>query len=575
MTTSSGRGDAVGAVSTKRYQARGDPSTSFSGSTPSDVDTPFALRSPKALRQFTGDTATVTDMTALVRTTERRLIPSNPNGYLRIVSAPGETQTLRSELGGDPAALTRGRGRVLLRLLHVTDTHVMDAGSPARSDWVEARATEKKWHPLLHMARPHDLLANWGAAAFSAAINASADDGTGAVVFTGDNTDNAQRNELEAFIALTRGGSFAFPYEGPQRSSWADDSRSNDPIHHTTSGLWPFWLPDGGRPDRFHTEFGFPLVNGLIDAASAPISSPGVGMAWLAALGNHDVMRQGTVFTTPEVERIAVGSWRALGGPVGFDPADPLAAYLEDPTAFSNGQPRFEVSPDPRRRAVTSSEFIRALGNSGTTHGALRDEGSTDFVHDTEHVRIIVLDTNHPTGHYQGSVGLAQLTWLDDRLREAQDRPVVVASHHGSVSLDNTYENPDPTDRRLAADLEAVLLRYGNVVVWLAGHRHVHRIRPLSSPVTGLAGLWEITTSSTIDWPCQIRAVEIVAGDDGSIGVHTEVLDHDAIEARVDVLDATSLAAWHREIALNSDRAGGRSGREGTPSDRNAYLARP
>ena len=533
------------------------------------------MRTPNTHLQFAGAAATVTDMPALIRTTQRRLVPAAPSGYSPIVSAPGEMETLRSELGGDPVALTPGRGRVLLRLLHVTDTHVMDAGSPARADWVEVRATEKKWHPLLHMARPHDVLANWGAAAFCAAIQASADAGTDAVIFTGDNTDNAQRNELDAFVALAGGGSFAFPYEGPQRSTWAQDERSNDPVHHTTSGLWPFWTPDGGRPDRFRSEYGFPLVNGLLDAASAPISSPGVGMAWLAALGNHDVMRQGTVFTTPEIERIAVGAWRALGSPAGFDPVDPLATYLDDPTAFSNGQPRFDVRADPGRRAVTSTESIRALGTGGAVQGVRRVDDGTDFVHDTEHVRIIVLDTNHPSGHYQGSVGLAQLAWLDDRLREAQDRPVVVASHHGSVSLDNTYENPDPTDRRLAADLEPVLLRYGNVVAWLAGHRHVHRIRPLANPATGLAGLWEITTSSTIDWPCQIRTVEIVVGDDGSIGVHTEVLDHDAVDARVDVLDATSLAAWHRGIALNSDRADGRSGREGTPSDRNTYLARP
>ena len=514
-------------------------------------------------------------MAALVRTTQRRLVPSGPSGYSRIVTAPGETELLRSDLGGDPRALSSGRGRVLLRLLHITDTHVMDAGSPARADWVETRAAEKKWHPLLHMARPHDLLANWGAAAFAEAIHATAGAAADVVIFTGDNTDNAQCNELDAFVALARGGSFAFAYDGPQRSSWAEDPRSNDPVYRTPSGLWPFWLPDGGRPDRFRSEFGFPQVEGLIEATTSRVATPGVGMAWFAALGNHDVMRQGTVFTTPALERIAVGSWKALGGPVGFDPADPLAAYLEDPTLFSSGEPRFAIAADAGRRVVSGDEFIRALTSGGAAHGSRRNEGGADYVHDTEHVRIIVLDTNHPTGHYQGSVGMAQLAWLDDHLREARDRPVVVASHHGSVSLDNTYANPDPTDRRLAADLEPVLLRYGNVVAWLVGHRHVHRIRPFENPVRGLAGLWEITTSSTIDWPCQIRAVEIVAGDDGSIGVHTEVLDHDAVDSRADVLDTTSLAAWHREIALNSDRVDGRRGREGAPSDRNTYLARP
>jgi hypothetical protein len=119
-----------------------------------------------------------------------------------------------------------------------------------------------------------------------------------------------------------------------------------------------------------------------------------------------------------------------------------------------------------------------------------------------------------------------------------------------------------------------VLLRHGNVVAWLAGHRHVHRIRPIVNPQADLPGLWEITTSSVIDWPCQIRLVEIVQGDDGSIGVHTEVLDHDATSTAGDLTDDV-LAAWHREIAHNSDRVDGRRFREGAPGDRNAYLARP
>ena len=480
---------------------------------------------------------------------------------------------LRDDLGGDPVALSPGRGQVLLRMLHLTDLHIMDAGSPARSDWVEARADDRKWHPLLHMARPHDLLGNWGSVQFSRAIREAGADAADMAIFTGDNIDNAQRNELDAFVALGNGGSFGFPYEGPQRSWWAEDVRSGDPLHRTHDGLWPFWLPEGGAADRFRVRFGFPVVPGLVDAAASTVSLDGIGIPWISAVGNHDVMRQGTVFTTAELEAVAVGNWRALGGPPGFDPVDPIASYLAEPALYVKGEPRFEVVADHRRRAVDRAEFIRAhIESDGPGFGSVE---SADYVYDTEHVRVVVLDTNHPTGHYQGSIGLSQLAWLDARLREAVDRPVVVASHHGSVSLENTYGNADPTDRRLAADLEAVLLRYGNVVAWLVGHRHVHRIRPLPNPQTGRPGLWEITTSSVIDWPCQIRRVEIVLGSDGSVGVHTEVLDHDSFQTSRGSLDDASLAAWHREIALNTERAYSIRFREGKPSDRNTYLARP
>jgi hypothetical protein len=379
----------------------------------------------------------------LVRTTAQRLLPKDVSGYSVIEAAPGEPETLRDDLGGDPIALSGGGARVLLRLLHLTDLHVIDAGSPARSDWVEVRATDSKWRPLLHMARPHDLLANWGSAAFSRAIAATAADGGAGfadlAVFTGDNIDNAQRNELAAFMALGNGGSFAFPYEGPQRSSWAADARSAGPLHRTATGLWPFWLPDGGEPDRFRSEWGFPVVPGLLDAASGPTAVDGIGLPWISAVGNHDVMRQGTVFSTDRLEAIAVGGSRSLGGPAGFDPDVPLDAFMGDPAVFSDGEPRFPITPDAARSAIDLGEFVRVHRDAGIP-GFETD--SADYVYDNAHVRVIVLDTNHPTGHYQGSVGLAQLAWLDDRLREWVGRPVVVASHHGSVAIDNTYRNP-------------------------------------------------------------------------------------------------------------------------------------
>ncbi len=490
--------------------------------------------------------------------------------FAALETKQGESYQLRDDFGGDPLGLSRG-SQVLLRLLHLTDLHVMDAGSPARLDWVEARSNDLKWHPLLHMARPHDTLATWGTAAFMRAIAENGHEFADLAIVTGDNIDNSQRNELNAYLALFDGGSFGFKYEGPQRASWA----TNDHVFtHEGDGLWPFWIPEPSDVvDRWTALRGFPKLPALLDATSSLAHCEGINMDWLGVLGNHDVMRQGTVFTTPAIETVATGAWRALGAPTGFDPDDPKRAYLENPGIFTEGQPRFQVSQVASRRSIDKAEFIRAHIDSGN-HG-FSEIGSGDYITDTEHVRIIVLETNHPTGHYQGSVGQAQLDWLDQRLVEAKDRPVVVASHHGAVSLDNTYGNADPTDRRLGVELETVLLRYGNVVAWLVGHRHVHRIRPVQNPHDGLPGFWEITTSSVIDWPCQIRSVEIVKATDGSIGIRTEVLDHDDLGTHHERLDETGLAAWHREVAYNADRADGQRHRDGHPTDRNVFLARP
>lgn len=510
-------------------------------------------------------------MSGLDLTTTRRLGPALDQGYSPLTFGPGEPHVPRRDLGGDPFALTDPGSTVLLRILHLTDMHVMDAGSPSRSDWIEARAHDPKWRPLLHMARTYDTLANWGVAALVAAARTDGGDRIELAIATGDNIDNAQRNELDAYLALLDGGTFSLPYQGPQRASWADDMRTDG---LRADGLWPFWVPDGGANDRWTVTHGFPTVPGLLDAAGSPCTSAGIGIPWLSVLGNHDVMRQGTVYSDPRQEAIATGAWRAADGRPGFDPDDPFAAYMADPVAFTDGAPRLPVPADPNRRSITRAEFIRAHSGS---HGfsAADEEPSGDYVFDTEHVRVVVLDTNHPTGHYQGSIGLSQLAWLDDALTAANGRPVLVVSHHGQVAMDNVYGNDPSSDRRLGDAMAEVLHRHANVIGWLVGHRHVHRIRAAHDPEGRTAGFWEITTSSTIDWPNQARIVEVIRGSDGSVGLRTTVVGHGLTDTSRDADPAARLAALHQEAAFNSSRVLGATHREGEPSDRNAVLPRP
>jgi hypothetical protein len=56
-----------------------------------------------------------------------------------------------------------------------------------------------------------------------------------------------------------------------------------------------------------------------------------------------------------------------------------------------------------------------------------------------------------------------------------------------------------------------------------------------------LGGFWEITTASLIDWPSQVRAVEILRHNDGQVEIVCTLLDHGA--------PADSLAGLHWRLA--------------------------
>jgi hypothetical protein len=179
-------------------------------------------------------------------------------------------------------------------------------------------------------------------------------------------------------------------------------------------------------------------------------------------------------------------------------------------------------------------------GAAGYGQSQVRSGRADTFI-DTEHVRIILLDTNHPAGDYQGSIGAAQIAWLEERLVEVAQsgRLAVLASHHGSASLINE-RGADPA-RLLAQALTDSVHRHPCVVAWLVGHRHLHRVTAHPHPSGKGGGFWEITTASIIDWPSQTRAVEIIRHGDGTLELVCTLLDHQG--------EPGSLAALHRSLA--------------------------
>ena len=441
------------------------------------------------------------------------------------------THLLRTELGG---AVPAGRGTALLSLFLMSDVQVMDTASPARCEWVELLAHDPQWQPLLHMHRPYEAMTHWALAAHVERVRRTpvapwSRRPYDLCVSLGDNIDNAQHNELDAFLTILAGG----------RAQLSARGGVHEASGELGSGPWPYWCPEAGVDDLWKP-LGYPVVPDFVARASAELVSPGLGFAWACLPGNHDLMRQGTALPEHRIEVIATGSNKLLRRPDGFSPADPLTLFVNDPAAFSCGATR-QVQALGSRRAVNKHEWLAAHvahGAAGYTAQHARD-GNTDAVIDTEHARIILLNTNHPAGDFEGSIGTAQLEWLETRLAEVDAEPgrlAVLASHHGSVSLTNT-RGADPK-RQLANALTAVAHRHACVVAWLVGHRHLHRITPHPG---ANGGFWEITTGAVIDWPAQTRAVEFIRHTDGQLEIVCTLQDHQA--------PAGSLAQLHHALA--------------------------
>ena len=460
---------------------------------------------------------------------------------------------VRTDLGG---VLAGGHGVRLIRLVHATDAHVLDAASPARAEWVELEGDDPLWRPLLHMHRPYDALTAHALHAHVATINDHAPDLT---VFTGDNIDNAQRNELDAYLAIVAGGTATLSAAGS-----AQDASSG-----AYPPPWPFWSPDASVDDTWR-QLGYPVVDDFVERASAPIHASGLAMPWTSIPGNHDLMRQGTALPVGPVEDIAVGAAKSLVHPLGFAPSDPLSHYLDLPEDFSCG-PSFTIGADPSRRSIDRREWVAAhhavgaigYGDrdvSGSDDGAI--DGGIDTVIDTDHVRFVLLDTNHPHGDYEGSVGAQQLAWLDERLAEVDNQPgrlAIVVSHHGADTLVNERGHDD--DRLLGDAFTAVVHRHPCAIAWLVGHRHINRIeaRPGAS-----GGFWEITTCSIIDWPSQTRAIDVIRHTDGTIELACTMLDH---HDRDD-----GLATLHRDLARRFATTGVATRMAGRPGNADVRL---
>ncbi|MEU0535576.1 TIGR03767 family metallophosphoesterase [Amycolatopsis tolypomycina] len=545
--------------------------------------TPTANALDRALRLTSTRSVTTTGTTL-----EQVATGGSTSTYSRLSAGPGWPLVVRSDLA-TPKSGRDDRRRALSAFVQFTDLHITDTESPARFEYL---------HPFIGSAhRPQEALGTVATSALVQRVN-SVRQGpfTGRpfdlMVTTGDNTDNHELIELDWFLKVLNGGTVT-PNSGDPNAYEGVQSSGND----------DYWNPSiPGVGDKYSAK-GFPQLPGLLEAAMTTFTAPGLDVPWFCTFGNHDDSIVGSLpAQVPGIDAWYTGKYKVIG--------KDEAATKKLATAIRNGSgvplselfggsgTIREITPDARRRPFTTGEFVRAHLDTANTGPGPVGHGFTSANADGKNVyytfRIapgitgISLDTTTDAGFADGSIGLAQYSWVESTLKRGSstyydffgrkvthavtDELFLLFSHHTSGSMGNLLpDSRHPLDPRLDGNaFVALLKRFPNVLAWVNGHTHLNKVTPHAGS-TPQQGFWEINTASHVDFPQQARIVEVADNADGTLSLFTTLIEAEAPYAvDYDARTPQALASLYRELSYNDIHVD--LGRVGAAADHNTEL---
>lgn len=156
------------------------------------------------------------------------------------------------------------------------------------------------------------------------------------------------------------------------------------------------------------------------------------------------------------------------------------------------------------------------------------------------YIKVIVLDNTQREDddstkiHGHGFLDQSRWKWLKAELvaGDAAGQLMIIAAHIPlCVAPKDTFlewfDNSDnPSSVQNAVDLPGLLAElhsHPNLLMWIAGHRHVNVVKAFASDDAARPerGFWQVETSSLHDFPQQLRTFDIKLNSDYSVSIVT------------------------------------------------------
>ena len=243
--------------------------------------------------------------------------------------------------------------------------------------------------------------------------------------------------------------------------------------------------------------------------------------------------------------------------------ASPEGAIIHEGSVEDFSTPP-KVAADPERRAIHRAEWIDEFSNTTTSpvgHGfnLVSSNPNFDLVPESDRagfacysfvpksdvpLKVIVLDNTQREDdgsvdiHGHGFLDEARWDWLQAELDDGQKaNQLMIIAAHIPIAVANIGtelewwlgdETANMTNAVDLTELVEKLQNTPNLLMWIAGHRHLNHVKAFVSPdpvTKPEKGFWQVETSSLHDFPQQFRTFEIFLNSDYTISIEAVNVD--------------------------------------------------